>query len=584
MPIPPTDRIRIVLAGMLCAGLSFNAALAQSADRKVQPKIIAWNSQSEVHAESLIGIVGQIQRPGTYRCPGSITLQQLITGAGGLTPTASPTLRIIRNHRELEHVVFQPSGADPLRSGDLVVIDQLPIHHGSSSVSEAAGVQLAFLGVMDYPVVVKVSSNRAHLAALIELLGQSPEIMSRLKVIPPQGRQFMTPAEAQYSPALTLADGSVLVFDQHAIQRDSLAESLPEILTCNFYPESPPQPDIVGYSQGKGLPPQIRPSAVEPPLATRTDSTIAASEPPINESLRSVPPPPDSEWESFTETLPPAPISREKSPSFKTTGQSGNSKMPVSRVPFSARGEERTPPRNPAPAFRAKLPGDAREPAWNAIKASQKTAGLSAASSKTAELSPAEPAPSTGPLTGLQMSAIIASVGVLIGLALIVRRWQNAAETAGSSASPQTPRPHSSKVAQHLLRYERGSKAISAPHFLESASSRPEHLSLRQLRFTELVRNELAIHQEPLALRPGLQFHSLPELDIVRRTDAAQQPIAPHLAPAPARQPISASVEPAPRIQQLDSPHPAAVPEPHFPLDISAPLERALRQLEGGRA
>jgi hypothetical protein len=484
----------------------------------------------------------------------------------------------------LEHVVFQPSGEDFLRSGDLVVVDHLPVRHGASSAPETAGVQLAFLGVMDHPVIVKVTSDQAHLSALIDLLDQAPDIVNHLKVIPPPGRQFAIPADPLHSPSLPLIDGSVLVFDPRTVQRDTLGEGMPPILNCAYAAEPSDEPDIVGYSQGKGLPPQNSRDNVAPQFQSRSAAVPAAAEPTLSDSLHSVPPPPDAEWESFADSLPPEPVTREKTPSFKTAGQPGGSSVPVARVPFSGRGEERFSNRHPAPAVRAKLPGDAREPAWKTIKSSRKIASSAVAHPKSAAIQKPEPAPASGPLTGLQMSAIIASAGVLIGLALIVRRWQNSAGTTSPSASAQNLRQPTSKVARHLLRYERGANAVSAPHFLESASPRPEHLSLRQLRFTELVRNELAIHQEPLALRPGLQFHSLPELDIVRRTDAAQQPIHPHLNPIPARQAHPARIEPAARIQQVDSAHPTTVPEPHFPLDISAPLERALRQLEGGRA
>ncbi|MFO0919827.1 MAG: hypothetical protein U0872_16125 [Planctomycetaceae bacterium] len=73
------------------------------------------------------------------------------------------------------------------------------------------------------------------------------------------------------------------------------------------------------------------------------------------------------------------------------------------------------------------------------------------------------------------------------------------------------------------------------------------------------------------------------EAPVIRRVDAGESAIQQIRKPAAVRHTATSEMRPNTPIQQADPPHPDVVPEPHLPLNISSPLERALRQLEGGR-
>ncbi|MFO0919829.1 MAG: SLBB domain-containing protein [Planctomycetaceae bacterium] len=89
------NQFRLALAGMLASGLLQMSLLAENPKPRVQPKTMSWSVSSTENSEALIGILGQIQRPGTYRCRPGMTLQELIFQAGGLTAAASPSVRVV---------------------------------------------------------------------------------------------------------------------------------------------------------------------------------------------------------------------------------------------------------------------------------------------------------------------------------------------------------------------------------------------------------------------------------------------------------------------------------------------------------
>jgi hypothetical protein len=105
-----------------------------------------------------------------------------------------------------------------------------------------------------------------------------------------------------------------------------------------------------------------------------------------------------------------------------------------------------------------------------------------------------------------------------------------------------------------------------------------ESREIRQQRFMQLIKNELPLLEEPLALQPGLPFVTADEPTILLRRDdaapAARPPHAPH---------VRASQE-APAEQQVDRRHSRIAPGPPHRAGVESPVERALRQLQGGRS
>jgi hypothetical protein len=87
--------------------------------------------------------------------------------------------------------------------------------------------------------------------------------------------------------------------------------------------------------------------------------------------------------------------------------------------------------------------------------------------------------------------------------------------------------------------------------------------------------------EEPIALQPGLRIVPTGEQPSLRRADAGTSPL-----PAPHRPAVRSGTEaaaiPAGTRQIIDEPHPQTIPTPHYRPGVEAPVERALRQLQGG--
>lgn len=580
MRVCQTATIRTALASLACIALIGQIAQAQPLAPRGQARIIEWNAQAVGNPTSLVGIVGQVQRPGTYRFPGTATLQQLIGQAGGLTENASPMLRVIRNQHGMERLAFQPGGQDVLRSGDLIVVDRQLAQAGARQAQPENGVQLAFLGLLDHPVVVKVTNQEARPDIIIEMLGQPPQTAKWIKTIPPPGQGLDHHSAPPNSLPPILADATVLVFDQSRIQKAGLQDLMPEILNCAYLPENTEQPDIVGYGGGRGLEPKLSREEMAPQLPRNAETVQATPETPAGESFHLVPPPPAADWDALVNLPAPIPSAPEKGPAFSTAGRSGASSAPVSRIPYTeAKGEpaESSHVRRTEQPRHENLPHDAREPAWPQI--ASRAENLPQDDMDDLEAAADNSLP--GPLSAWQMSAIIACAGLLVGLALIIRRWQDQSTKFSTPAVPRGDfsQPSSSRIQEAYLH---SADAISAPHFLKQTQAVIEPLALRQQRFQQLVSNELAVLEEPLSLRPGLRLQANQPSETIRRQDAAQHVTRPHvMAAQPASEPLEHA---AGDVRKIDPPHAESVPAPHFRSGISAPVERALRQLEGGRA
>ena len=249
------SRLGVVLALIALAVGVPEAAEAQPVFGRPQPKVIAY--QPPTDSAAVVGILGEVRRPGSYRLPPAATLRQLIDACGGFTEAASPTIRVVRGYRVVQQVAIHAAAEDVPQTGDLIVVDRgaqvsreaprsaplrVAANHESHEFgaglptppADDPGVQLAFLGVTDHPVIVKVRTEQARPDLIVQMLGQSPDVLRSARMIPPP--QHHTTRSGQ------LASGTVLLFDPRQIVAGELKD-LPSIIPCSQLE----QPDIGAY-------------------------------------------------------------------------------------------------------------------------------------------------------------------------------------------------------------------------------------------------------------------------------------------------------------------------------------------------
>jgi hypothetical protein len=183
--------------------------------------------------------MGEVVRPGVYAATADWTLTDLIKNAGGITAEANKTVRVFRGGRLAEQVFLGSGEAPSLLPNDVIVVgarrsseqtlraaaaNQRP--NAQPAVAAASAVQIAFLNLIDRPVIVKMSSDQATLARIVELLGQPAECVAETHVLAPLGAS--PPGSDSIDDATRHLDsGTVLVFPSPSIRRETLP-ALPE--------------------------------------------------------------------------------------------------------------------------------------------------------------------------------------------------------------------------------------------------------------------------------------------------------------------------------------------------------------------
>ncbi len=176
------------------------------------------------------GVMGEVARPGTYSARGVWTLAELIKKAGGITPQANKTVRIFRGGVLIEQVFLGIGESPPLSPNDLIVVGTTnpagphiaPAEPDQEADAPAvAAVQLAFVNLLDRPVIVKMPSEQATLPRIVEVLGQPAECAANLRVFPPLGGSPREAESAGEKPR-PLESGTVLVFPAASIHADAL--------------------------------------------------------------------------------------------------------------------------------------------------------------------------------------------------------------------------------------------------------------------------------------------------------------------------------------------------------------------------
>jgi len=256
----------IVLAGWTAfPGLS---TAAETPARPEGPSAASEQRRTASGGDSLhqiyFAVMGEVAHPGTYEAPASSTLGELVKKAGGVTLRANRTVRVYRGGVPTGQV-YLGSGADPsLVPGDLIVVARTSAAPQAAAI-DASGqpnesttvfaVQIAFINLIDRPVIVKMSSDQATLSRIAELLGQSSDCAAKIRVFNPAG---ISPSESETSDQTTrpLESGTVLVFSASSIRMASLP-ALPAPIGVS----PPPAPRQVATARV----PEFKASETNPP-------------------------------------------------------------------------------------------------------------------------------------------------------------------------------------------------------------------------------------------------------------------------------------------------------------------------------
>jgi hypothetical protein len=242
------------------------------------------------HSDSLrpmyFGVMGEVTYPGTYEAPGTWTLTELVKRAGGVTPRANRTVRIFRGG-VLTEQVYLGSGEDPaLLPGDLIVIaaSTSEVPHitptdptrPSNETVAAFAVQIAFVNLIERPVIVKMPSDQATLSRIVELLRQSSDCASKIRVFNLRGAG---PSESETGDQTTrpLESGTVLVFSTSSVR----AASLPALpAPIGVAPSSAPQVVAMRLPEFRAeeANPLGRKAAVVQPLQHKVHLTIESDD------------------------------------------------------------------------------------------------------------------------------------------------------------------------------------------------------------------------------------------------------------------------------------------------------------------
>jgi SLBB domain len=269
---------------------------SHAAESATEPPLSA-SAQSEslpsANAHTIYyGVMGEVARPGAYAAPAVCQLTELIKRAGGITPQADKAVRIFRGGTFAEQIYLGSSEVPALSPNDLVVVGTRgPSRAGEKAAS--ATVQLAFVNLIDRPVIVKMPADLATLGRVVELLGQPADSAAQIRIFAPLGAASHD-SEAAEQTTRPLESGAVLVFARASIRVTTLpafpepietksvasaAASVPTATTA-----IPQQISVTPSEQkpAKVLPPiptsvpHVRPLMVTPELPVDSGRTVAS--------------------------------------------------------------------------------------------------------------------------------------------------------------------------------------------------------------------------------------------------------------------------------------------------------------------
>ncbi len=233
----------LLIAALLTGGFaSGQLVLAQGTSSVRMPsnpggqRMGVIDSQRPAGATYHYTIIGAVARSGAFHSnESSVSLEQLLNAAGGLSPNASPTLKVLRNQQIRFQILFDPRQPDPanrLQPGDVVIV--------TATGGVPSTIPVACLGLLDRPVVLPLDPTIQTVNELTHRLLQSPEAARMAAVVSPQGD-----IQGRLTP------GTVVIFSPGSIDRYPLMQpgALPESLELKkFHLSSTAVPHAVPHT------------------------------------------------------------------------------------------------------------------------------------------------------------------------------------------------------------------------------------------------------------------------------------------------------------------------------------------------
>ncbi len=354
---------------LLTAAMSLAAVLIGS----IEPAAVSQGGEvkmrvsqfAQVDSPPYVAVIGQVGRPGVFELSRPLPqLAEFLNLAGGTTPSASGSIRLIRGGRSSQFFL-SPKLALQLIPGDLVVVESKRFVAGSQNGNFAAGgnvdtqstfVQIGLVNLISRPVVLDMPREQANVAQVLSLLHQPVNANAEITLIAP-GSGVQTFAVEQAFEA-TLSTGMVLVFDPSTVN-SAVLPRLPSVRRPADDAESPaagtnaaaapvvaPKPlpsagPAIQIDSPAGRPISIPQtgkadspdgtSAAAAPAATETapaESDAAAADAPASKSLDVTVPPTALSSES-ADADASLDVAEEKSPEKQTATASGQSAMSI---------------------------------------------------------------------------------------------------------------------------------------------------------------------------------------------------------------------------------------------------------------
>ena len=552
-----TAMFAAVIAGEVCVPGEVSAQGPRS-----NSKTITWRS-TETTKDNCVAILGEIATPGAYCLdPRALTVQSLVRRAGGVTEDASMSIRLIRHERVNQTLFLSPLTDTPLLPGDVLIVESkrallgttkvMNVSQSSNAVRPAAtganepqGILVAYLNVLDRPVIVKLRTEEAKLDHVMQMLGQPIELAASVRVLGPE-RTASAAYSATTAPKLT--NGSVLVFPRGSVNRNKLPATLPKAYDSEIAAGA--FPSLIGGALGQSA--ELRSVGQLAPLMIAPGHDAISSLAPLRELAPLSEPAPALQTQTpamnlpaFTTDPPPSqfqiPASRVESPAPRMEAQPSQILAPqqplvtsrprVATLPFagsapmrssSSRGPieldlDAPPPAEAAPTRSGKQPSiEHRDtapsvPTAPALPNAQGALETLTGSSNQAHSTGNDLAANAGgasPFTAGQMFGILAAVSSLIGAALLARRHFNTPErSVASSVSDRDAADVPPTPIEVALAATKGTVSLAKARVAESESDSSTISS-------SLVESTESTSSQPVtALSPNSPPTSLGDLD-----------------------------------------------------------------------
>jgi hypothetical protein len=218
-------------------------------DRSSEPAF-SYPASDNVH-ELCVGIMGEVDTPGTYRLSSSsLKLHRLLKCAQGFTADSSRAIRVIRMGRVRQTEIFSETVDSPLMPGDLLIVESKRSPKSARRIADStsrdsqtiraiyeegtirSGVQIALINVLEYPVVLRLRPDQANASYIVQALGQPISLLANTHIITPDVPRRQTSDAAKR--ATRMEEGSVMVFEPGKVEQNRLPVTLPKPLDTDI--------------------------------------------------------------------------------------------------------------------------------------------------------------------------------------------------------------------------------------------------------------------------------------------------------------------------------------------------------------